>query len=451
MVVTEENKMGTMPVKKLLIHMSWPMMLSMFIQALYNMVDSMFVAQLNKDAFVALSFVYPVQLFLVAICVGLGVGVNALLSRRMGQGDAEGANAVAVNGYLLYFVCWVIFAAFGAFFSTPFLSYFTDDAQIAAYGSIYLAIITCGSLGVTMQFAAERVLQATGNPVGPMIVQGVGCVVNLILDPIMIFGLFGFPKMGVAGAALATILGQWIGMAVGFFLVHRCRDIHLHFRSSPPSLAVMGEIFKIGFPAMVMQSLATFMTLGLNKIVALYDQSAVFVLGAYFKIQSFVFMPVYGLNNGLIPVLGYNYGAGSKERIVALTRFALAIAAAIMAAGTLLLLLFPGALLSIFDADAAALLYGIPALRIISLSFLFAGVSVILSAAFQSLGAPGESLVISLLRQLILILPTAWLLGQAAPDLVWWAFLFAEGVCAVVALILYRRLYRNKLEMLAKV
>ena len=438
--------MGTMPVRPLLLHMAWPMMLSMFIQALYNMVDSMFVAQLSGDGFKALSFAYPIQLFMIAICVGTGVGVNALLSRRLGQRDQAGADAVAANGFFVYLLSWAAFFLFGFFLARPFMSFFTQEASVAAYGGDYLAIVTCGSLGMCMQFAAERVLQATGNPVGPMVVQGVGAVVNLILDPILIFGLFGVPRLEVAGAALATILGQLVGLGVGLFLVRRCKEIRVSVRGFRPDGGVIRELYKIGLPAMVMQSLATFMTLGLNKIVVLFDESYVFILGVYFKIQSFVFMPIYGLNNGLIPVLGYNFGARKKERILGLIRFALVIATAIMAVGTLLFLLFPAAFLALFKADATLMSAGVPALRIISLSFLFAGVSVIFSSAFQALGSPVHSLVISLLRQLVLILPAALLLSLLRPDLIWWAFPVAEGISAAAAFLLYRHISRQTLE-----
>lgn len=443
-----ENKMGVMPVRKLLIHMAWPMMLSMFIQALYNMVDSVFVSRINGEAFQALALAYPVQMFMIAICVGTGVGVNALLSRRLGERDQEGANAVAMNGYLIYLLSWAAFFLFGLLFSRPFMGFFTADGDIARYGGIYLSIVTCGSIGVTMQFASERVLLASGDPVGPMVIQGIGAVINLIFDPLLIFGLGPFPAMGVAGAALATVLGQIIGTVVGFVLVGRCSALKLHVRGFRPSKSVILEVYQIGLPAIVMQSLASFMTLGLNKIMALFSGSAVFILGAYFKIQSFIFMPVFGLNNGLIPVLGYNYGARSRSRITGLIRFALEIGLAIMIVGTLLLLLFPGAFLSLFKAGPAELAEGIPALRMISAGFLFAGVSVILCSAFQALGNPMLSLLVSLLRQLLVILPAAWLLGLWSPALMWLCFPAAEAVSCLLSLIFYRRVYREKLSAL---
>ena len=444
----EENKMGVMPVRRLLIHMAWPMMLSMFIQALYNMVDSMFVSWMSGEAFQALSLAYPVQMFMISVCVGTGVGVNALLSRRLGEQDPEGANAVAMNGYFVYLLSWLAFLLFGLLLARPFMGFFTSDAAIAGYGGVYLSIVTCGSIGVTMQFASERVLLASGDPVGPMVIQGVGAVINLILDPLMIFGIGPFPALGVAGAAIATVFGQLVGTLVGFVLVRRCPALKLHIRGFRPSPAVIGEVYRIGLPAIVMQSLASFMTLGLNKIMALYSAHAVYVLGAYFKLQSFIFMPVYGLNNGLIPVVGYNYGARSRNRITGLTRFALQIGGAIMALGTALFLLFPGVFLALFKADAAQLAAGIPALRMIAAGFLFAGVSIILCAVLQAMGSAMESLIISLLRQILLILPAAWLLGRFSPAVMWLCFPIAEILSCAVALVFYRQVYRGKLSRL---
>ncbi len=437
--------MGTMPVRPLLLHMAWPMMLSMLIQALYNLVDSMFVSRLSASAFQALSLAYPVQMFMVAVCVGTGVGVNALLSRRLGEGDRAAAGAVALNGAFVYLLSWVAFLCFGLFLTRPFLAFFTQDAAIIADGSVYLSIVTGASLGMTMQFVTERILLATGDPVGPMVIQGIGAVVNLVVDPLLIFGPGPFPALGVAGAAIATVLGQWVGMATGFFLVHRRRSLPLSLRSFRPKGAVVGEIYRIGVPAIAMQSLSSVMTLGLNKIMALFDPSAVFILGAYFKLQSFLIMPVAGLTNGLTPLVAYNYGAGLRERIQALVRFALALGAAIMAAGALLLCLFPGFFLRLFDADPQVLSTGVTALRIIASSFVFAGVSTVLCAVFQALGASLLSLAVSLLRQVVLMLPLALVLGLLQPALMWACFPAAETVTCLLALLAYRRLCRRKL------
>ena len=423
--------MGTMPARRLLLHMAWPMMLSMFIQALYNMVDSMFVSWMSGEAFQALALAYPVQMFMIAVCVGTGVGVNALLSRRLGEQDRAGASAVAMNGVFVYLLSWLVFLLFGLFLARPFMGFFTCDPLITDYGGIYLSIVTCCSVGITMQFATERILLASGDPLGPMIIQGIGAVLNLILDPLLIFGCGPVPPLGVAGAALATVSGQLLGMTVGFFLVSGRKDLSLSPRRFRPSGDVIRDIYRIGLPAIVMQSLAAFMTLGLNKIMALFSESAVFILGVYFKIQSFIFMPVFGLNNVLTPV--------------ALIRFALEIGVVIMAAGTLLLALFPHRFLQLFHAESNVLATGVSALRMISSGFVFAGVSVILCAAFQAMGASMLSLAVSLSRQLVLILPAALLLGRFSPRFMWLCFPIAELLSCLLALLFYRKVYREKL------
>lgn len=443
----DDARMGTMPVRPLLLRMAWPMMLSMLIQALYNLVDSMFVSRLSAAAFQALSLAYPVQMFMVSVCIGAGVGLNALLSKRLGQGDREEARAVALNGCFLYLLCWLLFLSFSPF-ARPFMDFFTTDPAIADAGRAYLTIVTGASVGMTMQFATERVLLACGDPVGPMVIQGVGAVVNLILDPLLIFGLGPFPALGVAGAALATVLGQWTGMTVGLILLRRLRRLPLSPRGFRPRRDILAEICRVGVPAAAMQSLSSVMTLGLNKIMALYDPSAVFILGAYFKLQSFLIMPVAGLTNGLTPLVAYNYGARSRERILALTRFALVLGCAVMALGALALVLFPGTLLGLFGADAAVLTSGIPALRQIAAGLIFAGASTVLCAVFQALGSAMTSLTISLLRQVVLILPAAFLLGLASPRFMWLSFPLAEGLSCLATLLFFCRIRQTKLSAL---
>ena len=444
----DDTRMGTMPVRPLLLRMAWPMMLSMLIQALYNLVDSMFVSRLSGEAFQALSLAYPVQMFMVAVCVGAGVGLNALLSKRLGQGERTEAKAVALNGIFLYLLCYLLFLSFALFLARPFMAFFTADSAILSAGRTYLTIVTGVSVGMTMQFATERILLACGDPVGPMVIQGVGAVVNLIMDPILIFGLGPFPALGVAGAAIATVMGQWTGMAVGFLLLRRLRRFPLSPKGFRPRGDILAELCRIGIPAAAMQSLSSVMTLGLNKIMALYDPNAVFILGAYFKLQTFLIMPVSGLTNGLTPLVSYNYGARSRERILALTRFALALGAAIMAVGTVLLLLIPGPLLGLFGADQAVLDSGIPALRWIAAGLIFSGLSTVLCAVFQALGASMTSLVISLLRQVVLILPAAYLLGLVQVRLIWAAFPLAEVLACLAALVLFRRIQRKRLSEL---
>lgn len=442
--------MAVMPVRRLLLNMAWPMMLSMLIQALYNLVDSMFVAQLSSDGFVALALVYPIQTLMIAVCVGTGVGFNALLARRLGEGRPDEANRVVANGYFVYLVCWVVFLVLGVGLAPVFMGLFAPgQPQVIDYGIQYLSIVTGASVGICMQFAGERTLQATGNTVGPMVIQGIGAVINLILDPLLIFGIGPFPRMEVAGAALATVLGQVVGMVVGMVvglcMVRRSSIVRLSFRGFRPDSAIILTMFRVGVPAILVQALATVMNLGMNLILPLFTASGVFILGAYFKLQSFLFMPVNGLNNALIPIVSFNYGARQRSRITGVIHFALVLSAAIMAVGTVVFLAIPGPLLRLFDADAAVLAEGISALRLIALSFVCAGVSVILCAALQALGAANSSLVVSLLRQLVLLFPLALLLGALRPSLVWLAFLLSEGAACLTALLLYRRTARGRL------
>lgn len=446
----KENKMGTMPIRRLVLHMSWPMMLSMLVQALYNMVDSYFVAQISQDAFEALALVYPIQSLIIAIQAGTGVGVNTMLSRRLGEGRQEEAAAVGEHGYFLYTLSWLVFLTAGWIFARPFLELYSKNPQVIEYGVTYLRIIVLFSLGSCLQFAAERVLQASGNPVGPMFVQGIGAVVNLILDPILIFGLGPIPRMEVAGAALATGLGQLAGMAVGLVLVARNPVVHLSLRGFRPSAATVGTIYRIGLPAIVMQSLFTLMTLGMNKILVLFTQNGVFIMGAYFKVQSFVFMPVFGLNNGLTPVVSYNYGAKEPQRITGAVRFSLILSTGIMLLGMIPFLCFPQALLSLFDATPEILAEGVPALRLLCLCFVFSGIVILLCSAFQALGAPMLSLLFTLVRQVILLFPVALLLGYlAGPRYIWLCFTLCDGLGAVAGLALYRWLYRERIAPLA--
>ena len=448
--------MGAMPIRKLILHMSWPMMLSMLMQALYNMVDSYYVSLADPKGFLALSLVYPIQMLMIAICVGTGVGVNAMLSRRLGEQRPAEAVSVAQNGYFVYLLTWVLFVAAGLTIGSRFVGWFTDDPVVAEYGGQYLTIVLCGSIGMCLQFAGERVLQASGKPVGPMVIQGIGAVINIVLDPVLIFGMGPFPVMGVAGAAIATIFGQAVGMVIGIVLVLHSKVIPFTFRGFRPDGAAIRDIYRIGLPAMAMQSLGTFMTIGLNKILGLPVVTAkcgdgpVFILGAYFKLQSFVFMPVAGLNNGMTPVLSYNYGAKDRQRVIDGTNFALLVAVVIMAVGTAIFLLFPRQLLSIFTTPAEMLDMGVSALRIIATTFVFAGLTFIFSGAFQALGAPNMSLVLGLTRQIVIVLPVCLLLALLDPNLVWWSFPAAELFSCGLSLLFYRRVRRDRLDCLTE-
>lgn len=435
----KENKMAVMPVRRLLLNMAWPMALSMLVQALYNLVDSLFVARLGESGFVALSLVFPVQVLMIAVCVGTGVGFNALLSRYLGMREEEKAVKTTSNGYFIYFICWLVFAITGALFSRPFLHIFSADAQTVEYGAQYLAIVTVGSVGLCLQFASERTLQATGDTVRPMIIQSLGAVINLILDPLLIFGIGPFPRLEAAGAALATVIGQIIGAVAGILMVRRNKIVRLSFKKFRPSADIAKNIFKIGVPAIFVQALATVMTMGMNYILPFFTASGVFIQGAYFKLQAFVFMPVNGMNNALIPIVSFNYGAGNTRRITGVVRFAVFIAVVIMAAGTLIFIAFPSGLLRMFNADASVITEGISALRAISVSFVFAGVSIILCAALQALGAAVSSLIVSLLRQVVFLFPFALISGLIDPSAVWFSFLAAEIFSCIAALLLYRR------------
>ena len=441
-----QNIMGTLPVKRLVLTMSWPVMLSMLLQAVYNLWDSICVAQVSDQAFLALSLSYPVQILMIAVCVGTGVGFNAVLARKLGEGDLEQASKVACHGYFLYFCSWLVFLLFGLFGVRLFFQLSIDDPVVVEDGIRYLSICCCLSIGMAMQFVSERVLQCSGKPMGFMIVQGSGAVINMVLDPVLIFLL----DMGVTGAAVATVIGQIAGALIGFFLVWRNRThFPIRWRGFRPDRAVIGPIYRIGAPAIVMQSIVSLMSLGMNQLLIRWSETAVWVIGVYFKVQSFVFMPVFGLNNGLVPIISYNYGARSRQRILQSIRFGFQLGLAILAAGTVLLWIFPGVLLQYcFSASAEALEMGVFALRAIACAFVFAGVSILASSVFQPLGYSRYSLWLSLLRQIVLLLPISMLLLWFQPELVWFSFLITEVISMVVAILLYRKVLREKIEQI---
>ncbi len=436
----KENKMGTMEVKRLILTMSFPIMISMLVQALYNIVDSMFVARVSEDALAAVSLCYPIQMIMVAVACGTGVGINALLSRYLGEKKPERASQVAMHGILCAFANWLIFAVIGIFFSEWFLRLFSTDAKIVEMGVSYMRICTIFSIGVFMQITYERIMQSTGNTIYNMIIQGIGAIINIILDPIFIFGYFGMPQMGVGGAAVATVAGQIVAMLLGIVITQKkVKEIHISLPHFHLDGILLKSMYRIAFPAILMQSIMSFMTVTMNMILVVFSETAVSVFSIYYKLQQFVFMAVLGMNNALIPILSYNYGAGKKERIHEAIRFALVVSCIIMAAGTVIFQLFPTQLLYLFDAKENMLAIGIPALRTISLSFVFAGVSMVLCSSFQALGAPNHSLAITLLRQMLILLPLAYafssLFGLA---LCWWAFPITEVLCAALSLFLLK-------------
>ena len=447
----KENRMGTMPVGKLLVTMSLPIMISMLIQALYNIVDSIFVAQIGENALTAVSLAFPVQNLIIAVGIGTGIGINSLLSRRLGERRFDDANAAAENGILLSLCNWLVFAIFGGLFSEAFFRAFTENPEIISMGTDYLTVCTVFSFGCFMQFACERILQATGITIYNMITQATGAIINIILDPIMIFGLFGFPRLGVKGAAIATVIGQIVAMLMGlWFNAKKNKEVHMDFRHFRPNGRIIGEIYKVGVPSIVMQSIGTVMTIGMNKILIAFSETAVAVFGVYFKLQSFVFMPIFGLTNGLVPIVAYNYGARKRTRITASIRLALVYALSIMALGLLIFQLFPVPLLRLFKASDALLSIGVPALRIISISFLGAGVGIVLSSVFQAMGNGVLSLTMSVARQLAVLLPVAWLMARfVGLDAVWAAFPVSEYVSVTIALFMYRHVYHNHIATLA--
>lgn len=448
--MSSENKMGTMPEGKLIVTMSFPIMLSMLVQALYNIVDSAFVARISEDALTAVSLAFPVQLLMIAVATGAGVGVNALLSRRLGQKKQAEADAVAVNGVFLSVCFWLVFAVLGLLFGRAFIAAFTDVPAVVDMGTSYVTVVTIASCGVFLLFVAERLMQATGNTVYHMITQLIGAVLNCVLDPLLIFGLAGFPALGTTGAALATVISQITAMAIGFFInIKFNHDVHLRVRGFRPDAEILSGIIRIGLPAAVQQSLMSVLTVGLNRILMPFSQTAVSFYGVYYKLQNFLFMPVYGLNNALIPMIGYNFGAQNRRRIERITRYALYLAVGIMAAGTVLFEALPVPLLRLFDASDAMLAIGVPGIRTIALSFCFAGASVILSGCMQGLGRGGESLWVALVRQLIVVLPAAVLFAQVSLNAVWLSFPLAETAGFVLAVLLHRRVTQRLLAPLS--
>lgn len=450
-VSIQENKMGIMPVPRLLITMSLPMMISMLVQALYNIVDSMFVAKLSEDALTAVSLAFPIQTLMIAIASGTGVGINALLSRNLGERNYEGANTAARNGLFLGIISCLVFAVIGGLGSRLFFAMQTDNPIIVDYGTRYLTIITVCSAGIFLQITFERLMQSTGKTLYNMITQGTGAIINIVLDPILIFGLFGFPRLEVAGAAIATIIGQVVAVLMSlYFTITKNREINCSLRGFRPHPRTIALIYEVGVPSIIMQAIGSVMTFGMNKILLMFSSTAAAVFGVYFKLQSFIFMPIFGLNNGMIPIIAFNYGARNKKRIIQTIKLSILISVSIMAIGLIIFQAFPSLLLkNLFDASEHMLSIGVPALRIISLSFLFAGYCIIVGSVFQALGNAVYSLVISAARQLFVILPVAYVFARLfGLSSVWWSIPIAEIVSVTLSTILLRRIYLLKIKPL---
>ena len=447
---TQENKMGTAPVNRLLLGMSLPMMISMMVQALYNIIDSIYVSRVSEKALTAVSLAFPLQSLMIAFGVGTGVGINALLSKALGEKDYEKANKAAENGVFLDWLNHLIFLLVGLLAATPFYLSQTKDAQIIEYGKQYLPIICCFSLGMYAQYVFDRLLQSTGKTFYTMLTQGVGALINIFLDPVFIFGYFGLPAMGVRGAAVATVLSQAIAGITSFFINQKKNtEIRLNFRSFKPDIDIIRQIYKVGIPTVIMQSVGSFMSYGMNRILLTFSSTAATVFGVYFKLQSFVFMPIFGLNNGVIPIVAYNLGAGNRKRLLQTVKLGIIYAVCLMALGLGVFQLFPAQLFSLFEASREMLAIAVPALRIISLSFILAGFGVVLGAVFQALGNGMYSLVVSVARQLLVLLPVAWLLARTGElNYVWWAFPIAELVSMGVSAFFFVRIYREVIREL---
>ena len=441
----QENKMGVQPIAPLLIGMALPMMVSMLVQALYNVVDSIYVSRLSEAALTAVSLAFPVQNLMIAVGVGTGVGVNALLSRSLGEKNFERANRAANNGLFLGLCSMVVFVVFGLVGAGAFFRTQTTDAEILAGGTDYVFIVCTFSQGLFLQVIFERLLTSTGKTFYSMLVQLTGALVNIILDPILIFGLLGFPKMGVAGAAAATVAGQWIGAALGFFINRAFNhEITLSLRMLRPHGPTIRSIYAVGLPSIVMQSIGSVMTFCMNTILMGFTSTAAAVFGVYFKLQSFVFMPVFGLNNGMVPIISYNYGARKPKRVLKTMKLSIAYATGIMVVGFAIFQLLPGALLALFDASPEMLAIGEPALRRISISFLLAGFCIIAGSIFQALGNGMLSLWVSVGRQLVVLIPLAWLFSLSGDlNMVWFAFPCAELVSLVMSSAFLLRIYRK--------
>ena len=443
--MTQENKMGTMPVNKLLISMSLPMIISMLVQAMYNIVDSVFVAQISENALTAVSLAFPLQNLMIAFAGGTAVGVNALLSRSLGEKNQDHVNQTAVNSVFIFLVTAVIFMIAGLTLSNLFFNVQTTNTEIVNAGTQYSMIVVGCSIGLFCQFLFERLLQATGRTLFTMVTQGLGAISNIILDPIFIFGLCGFPKMGVAGAALATITGQIIACLLAlFFNLKFNHDIHFKFKRFRPNAHIVKQIYSVGIPSIIMQSIGSVMTFGMNTILITFSTTATAVFGVYFKLQSFVFMPVFGLNNGMIPIIAYNLGAKQKKRMFDTIKLAMIYATGMMIIGVIFFETIPQTLLGFFNASEAMIKIGTPALRIIAIHFIFAGFSIVCSATFQAVGKGTYSLLTSLIRQLLVLLPCAYVLSLTGNlDLIWLCFPIAEIFSAVTSFILMKRTRRH--------
>ena len=443
--VPGENKMGVLPVGKLLATMAVPMMISMLFQAFYNIVDSIFVARLSQDAMNAVSLAFPLQMLVISVAGGTGVGMNALLSRALGQKRQDLADRAANTGIFLSLCSCVVFALIGVFLGRPFFELQTQNQAIVDYGSAYIGICLGLSVACFSQFCLERLLQSTGRTGLAMTTQIIGALTNIVLDPILIFGLLGAPRLEVAGAAVATVSGQALAAVIALILNIKCNpDVHIRVKEIRPDKQMIRDIYKIGIPSIIMQSIGSVMTFTMNRILISFTEAATAVFGAYFKLQSFIFMPVFGLNNGMVPIVSYNFGAARPDRVKKTIKLTITVAVCIMTVGFVLFESIPSVLLSLFSPSEEMMSIGIAALRIIGIHFPVAGFCIIAGSVFQAIGNPVYSLICSVCRQLVVLLPAAWLLAQTGNlTLVWFAFPIAEVMSLIMSLIFLRKTMRS--------
>lgn len=447
-IQASENKMGTMPVFSLILSMSLPMMFSMLVQAFYNIVDSYFVARISENAITAVSLAFPVQNLMISFSVGTSVGVNALLSLRLGQKRPEEVNKTAMNGLFLAFATYMVFCVLGIFFLKPYFFGQIDIEEIRQMGLTYTKIVLFAGLGGYGAIMCEKLLQSTGKSMLSMWSQLAGALTNIIMDPVLIFGIGPFPEMGIAGAAWATVMGQFVAMIIALTLnIKYNKDIHFQFkRFFRPDIYTIGQIYRVGVPSIILSSITSFTTALINMILRSFSATAIAVYGIYFKLNSVLFMPVFGLNSGIVPIIAYNYGARNYKRLTSSIKTGLAIAVTIMAFGTAIFMIFPGQLLSIFEASEEMLSIGIPAMRIIASSFIGAAVAIVLGSVFQSLQSAMLSMIVSVCRQVIVLVPAAYLLSLTGNiNNIWFCFPIAEVMSIALSLIFYSKVYKQKI------
>lgn len=436
-----------MPVGKLVFNMSLPMMISMLVQALYNIVDSIFVAKLSENALTAVSLAFPLQTLLIAVATGTGVGMNALLSKSLGEHNFKKANKIADNAAFMYAISYIVFLILGFTIVKPFYAsqIGNADIEIMELGIDYLSTVMIFSFGLFTQIFFERLLTSTGRTIFSMTSQLCGAITNIILDPIMIFGLLGFPKMGVTGAAVATVIGQCVAGIVAGTCNHKYNhDVSLSFKGFRPDIRLIGHIYAVGIPSIIMQSIGSVMTYSMNRILIEFSSTATAVFGVYFKLQSFFFMPVFGLNNGITPIIAYNYGAQRRKRMIKTIQISLTTAFCLTFIGFLSFEAIPQVLLGLFNASDSMLKIGVPALRIIGIHYLIAWFCIIAGTVFQALGKAVFSMIVSIMRQLVILIPAAYILSKIGGlHVVWWAFPIAEVISFIVSMAFSIRIYKT--------